>query len=387
MSVDFPSTPAVGQLFDSGTRRYRATAANVWTSDDLTAMTRNRLVNGAMLMSQESGDGAAGSVWTPGGSGWPADQWVGTWNYAAGAAMITHSYGAPFGEGGDAHPWPCRACVIYTNAARGLTSTAYAHIYQYIEGQRIADFKFGTPNALPIVLRFSCMTVAPGDYTFAIHNHDSTRSFYRTFTMNAVDTWQEFVFAIPGDTGGTWKTDNTAGMLVALNAAFEYAYMGGTPGIWNAGTYYTDHVFNFAGARDGYFRISKVGLYLDPFGTGVAPAWVHPNYADEEKLAMRYWYKSRSHRGVWTGASSVGRASVQHPVIMRANPAAGIRGALQMYDGYTGGALASISSNYSNSHMSEIDCSSNNGGHGASRCCTIYTGTLDSDYIAMDARI
>lgn len=383
MSIDFPSTPTVGQVFNPTPRRYRAAAANVWNSDDYSALTRNRLVNGSMIMSQEWGDASAGSTWTPGGSGWPADQWVGVWNYASGAQMLTHGYATDPSEPG----YPGRNIVIYTNAARGLTSTAYAFIYQTIEGNRVADFLWGTPQARPAVLRFACMTVAPGLYSCGVQNNSQTKSWYQSFYMPTAEEWYEFVIPIPGCTTGVWATDNTGWGFVHISAAFEYYYMGGTAGVWGDGVFYSDHVFNFAGARDGYFRVSKVGFYLDPFGTGVAPTWVQPNYADEEKDAMRYWYKSRSHRGVWVGANVVGRAAVANPVIMRTAPSLGIAGALQVYDGVTGGGLSSIPTSYATTHNVEFDFYSTNAGHGVYRSGVIYNNTLDSDYVAASARL
>jgi hypothetical protein len=152
------------------------------------------------------------------------------------------------------------------------------------------------------------------------------------------------------------------------------------------GGYYTDGTFTFAGGPTGHFRVAKVGLYLDQFGTGVPPVWVEPQYAEELIKCMRYWYRCYSPRGVWNGATNLGRASIAHPVTMRVNPGVTVRGAPPMYDGLVGANAAGISNNFSNTLMAEFEVGSTAGGFTVGRPGITYVNTVD-DYYAINARM
>ena len=282
MSVDFPSTPTVGQKYNSGTRRYRASATNVWDSDDYSALLRNRLVNPDMRISQQYPAGANVTGWTNVGSAYVADQWTAAWVWPAGYQWSAMSYAVTTSDGNASLVMPGHACIVHPNGNSPFGAASdFSMIYQRIEGLRVADFLWGTANARPVVLRFACAGEAGVSYSCGIKNIAENRSFFVRFTLAATSTWQEFVVAIPGCTDGVWATDNTAAMFVHFEGAVNTAYAGGTAGVWNANGTLTNSAFN--GHSNGWgFRIAKVGLYLDPFGSGVAPVWTQPQYAEAE---------------------------------------------------------------------------------------------------------
>ena len=351
MPLDFPESPTAGQKYQPG-RKWRYSGAR-WDSDDYSTLLRDRLVNPCMQISNQFGRGGTTGLVAAGG-GYAADQWMTGWNFG-GATVLSHSYEPGVGEGGGG-PWPGGAVVLYSSAPNPLgAANHYGHIYQPIEGNYMADAQWGTAAAKPVVFRFMAMSVQPGTYSMTMMNTAQTHSFYQRFTITAADTWQEFVIAVPACTIGVWPTDNTQWGFVCVNAAFTTAYIGGAPGVWNTGMFYTDTAFNAFQGLAGYFRIAKCGLYLDPYGVGVAPYFEHPQYAEEERKSMRYWYRGYCTRGLWTGTTYCSTISIKHPVPMRAVPSCAIVGGINVYSGDATGLLANLGIQRSNTETLEFD--------------------------------
>ena len=326
-ALDFPSAPAIGQQFTSGTTTWQwdgvawnivplitppiadddppadpyngqlwwnAENGNlyVWYDDGnsaqwvqtagytgaayRTAEARNRIRNPAMQISQENGDTASVA-----NTYYLADQWITSWSSAVGQAGSGRVVSAsPNGSKYALH--------AYVNAADTSLATEWLGINQPIEGTDIADFKWGTADAQQAVLRFWAFANTAGTYGGAIRSTTVSRTFVFDFTLPA-NQWTEVVKVIPGDTGGpAWATDNTkAGELWFTWAAS--AVQCGAPG-WQAGA-----AIGATGQRNGFdtvanhFYIADTGLYKDPLKTGKPPPWQIPDYADELVRCQRYW--------------------------------------------------------------------------------------------------
>jgi len=155
---------------------------------------------------------------------------------------------------------------------------------------------------------------------------------------------------------------------------------------WQAG----DHGWlanNYHGPRDGgTFKLGDVGLYADPYLTGVAPDFKIPNIMDETRRCQRYWYRGYVTRGGINSATLANEMSAPHPVPMRIKPAAAVVGVPRVYDGAATQVITSVSSNASNTKALSIHLTCSAGGLGAGRPAAQYM-TADADYIAVSARM
>jgi hypothetical protein len=244
-----------------------------------TAQARNRIVNGAMQISQEWGS-AAGTA-----QGYhAADQWPMTYVTSGTVTAVQVQAVTPNGSQN-------RLRLSVTVADASLAATDLAQFYQMIEGIRIADFVWGSAAARQVILRFGWKSPA-GTYTIALQNGAGTRSYIASFTISAgqanTDTTQTFV--IPGDTIGAWPTGAVRSLVLVVLIACGSSRQGVAG--WQAGD-----VTTLAGTTNGLatagnvFELFDVGLYLDPNATGVPPPWQMPDEAQELAACQRYWIK------------------------------------------------------------------------------------------------
>jgi len=174
-------------------------------------------------------------------------------------------------------------------------------------------------------------------------------------------------------------------MRIEFSIAMGSTYIG-VEG-WQAGNFFALSTQRNGWAITGNFcGVSQVGLYADPYKTGVAPQWQTPDHAVERQRCQRYWYKAFGLSGGGTySATGVTRAGMRHPVPMRVTPAGSIVGTPKVYDlGATPTitALATVC----NPYAAEFDFTCAAGGLTAVRAAAMYYQT-DNDYIAMNARM
>jgi hypothetical protein len=347
MGLNFPSSPALNQRYQSGLADYIYDGAK-WKRVEQTALTKNRVVNGALILSQENGslDQTSATV-----NWYVADQWYCNSN-TPGSLITTNRHDFTVYN-------PCRYAIqVYAYQAKPtLASGEYFQIIQYIEGLRMADFQWGTAQAKSAVLRFSVMTGngATGTFSLKLANHDESRSFLAPFTIPTAGVWHEIIIPIPGDTTGTWKKDNGIGMqLVWFPAANLPA---GVPG-WQVGPKWTlPGQSNLFTAVNNAMYLGNFGLYLDPLGTGRPPPWETLPYVIDRRECQRYWFWVSSVRGVAGGATQANRMGMAYPVQMRTAPSVSLIGAgnLPIHDGGAGGAVTSILTSYPSADYMEME--------------------------------
>jgi hypothetical protein len=276
--------------------------ANVVTK---TAEPYNRIVNGAMQHSQENGRGGSAT------SGyWVADQW----SYGNGGPTSNLGLSAA-GNPNSLQMW--NGAGTFSPAASSLN-----WIIQKIEGNRMADFGWGTASAKSAVLRFTAwVSAAAAPFVFgAVVKQGGSHSFVQNFTATATPT--EFVMPIPGPTIGTWPTDTAESASIAFCSMAGSNYITSSSRTWVAGHFFAaTGVGNLFSASNQGLNIANVGLYLDPNATGVAPPWVMPDYASELATCQRYYSKGLSGLDGWAGANGAAWTWRQPlPMSMRVNP-------------------------------------------------------------------
>jgi hypothetical protein len=307
---DFPNAPSEGTIFSPTGGPVYVYTGGVWrmqgSGQVVTAEARNRIVNGAMQISQENGNTAIAAV------GYPADQWqivgAGTYGITSQRVQVTTPNGSRD---------RCRLTVTTIDAA--VAATDYLGIRQFIEGIRIADFRWGIASAKQVILRFGFKAPA-GTWTFGVRNQSGGRSYVGLIVISAgqANTDTEQVFVIPGDTAGTWLIDATIGIILDISVMAGTTFQGAT-GWSSANAWGHASASNGAGALNT-FELFDVGLYLDPNATGVPPPWVMPDEAQELEACERYYYKTG---GMFSGSATNGSTyyiSSQKPT-MRITPA------------------------------------------------------------------
>lgn len=342
MGLNFPDIPTAGQIFGN----YQYWMGTGWRRYDITARRRNRIVNGAMLVSQENGNTAIAV------NGYPVDQWN---TSVSGGMVLTAQRVQVNTPNGSAN----RVRLTVTTAKASLAAADHARIMQKLEGVNIADFSYNQPGLTGVgqqsVLRFGFKGPA-GTYSISLHNSDHTRSFVGIFTIAAgsanIDTEQ--VFVIPGDTTGTWLVDNGVGIYLYIIFASGTTYQGSIG--WQAGNRIaTAAVSNGVAVAGAVYELFDAGLYLDPDNTGVPPKWEPVDEGAETLACQRYWYfASATSPGGGNSATQTVRPGGRHPVPMRATPAVTIVGVPTYSDG-TNCNVSAIAGNYSNAAWLEMN--------------------------------
>uniref|UniRef100_UPI003139677C hypothetical protein n=1 Tax=Azorhizobium sp. AG788 TaxID=2183897 RepID=UPI003139677C len=299
-----------GQAFTDGQKAQgRQNLAAAAAGDVL----RNRIINGAMRVSQEWA-----STPVSGGLGYAADQWE---SAASGSGFAcTHAQVQGATPGGASH----RLRITITAAKAALSGTDALVWTQALEGQQVADLQWGTGAARQALARFGFRGPA-GTYSFSIRNGTPDRAYLAGFVIAPgqanLDTLQSFV--IPGDLAGTWATGPTRGLMFSICLAASAAVTGG-PG-WQAG-----NLLAAPGQSNGLastahvFELFDAGLYVDIGNTGVLPVWQMPDPLDELRKSQRYYWKldtpitasSLMVAGIYHGY----QATLFHPVEMRVPP-------------------------------------------------------------------
>jgi hypothetical protein len=236
-----------------------------------TAQIRNRIVNPAMQVSQQGGADSSVSL------SYPADQWSMYWT-GTGMTCTAGRFGTN-----------SKFIRLYNNAAKASLAAGDVSLFsQYLEGNRIADFFWGTASGKQAILRFTLTCSVAGTYGVSIINIPTARSFIKPLTV-AANVAKTFTIVIPPCPDGTWATDNTAGLNLSFSLAAGSTWLAPVEG-WNNGNYRgLVGMSNGMAAATTSFMLTDVGLYLDPDNTGIPPKWQISDEAEELRKCQRYY--------------------------------------------------------------------------------------------------
>jgi hypothetical protein len=241
------------------------------------AGTRNRIINGDMRIDQRN----AGAAVTVNNSAafYATDRWFGFGMTTAGVFTLNRSTSSPTG---------------FTNSLAATCTTADASIAagdryfvnQAIEGFNAADLGFGAAGAQAVALSFWVQSSLTGTYCATLINSAGDRSYVAEYSIAVANTWEYKTIYIPGDTTGTWLSDNGIGVGVRFTLATGTTYQT-TANAWAAGNFNaTSNQVNWMSSSSSRtFRIT--GVQLEP-GT-VATPFERRSYGQELALAQRYY--------------------------------------------------------------------------------------------------
>ena len=207
-------------------------------------------INGAMEVSQERGTGVA----TVSGN-YICDGW----KMSFAGSMAVNGQQAP------ATVVPGFTNVLVSAVPTGqasLGASDFAIIFQQIEGLRTARLAWGTASAQPITIGFWSGHHRTGLYSGSVRNSATNRSYAFTYTQAAADVWQYNIITIPGDTAGTWLTDNTTGILLDFSMGAGSNFTAPSANAWLAGNYQAaPGQINAVAATSDVFRLTGVTVH------------------------------------------------------------------------------------------------------------------------------
>jgi hypothetical protein len=280
------------------------------TADSLQGF-RNRILNGGMVIDQRS----AGASVTPSNEvvTYITDRFY----------FIRNSSTSPTLQQSTDAPAGFTNSLLFTNASTGTTPT-YAQVVQNIEGFNTADLGWGTANAQAITLSFRVKSSLTGTFSVAFRNSATNRSYVTTYTISAANTWETKTVTIPGDTSGTWLTNNGIG----ISLVYRFGGSGGTSSTdqWTAtGDAFASGSVNVMGTANATWQITGVQLEAG----SVATPFERRPFGTELALCQRYFSKLDNNGSgsspIASGIQSSTTAGVlvtNYPVTMRAKPTA-----------------------------------------------------------------
>jgi hypothetical protein len=245
-------------------------SAGVLNVDDLYGF-RNRIINGDMRIAQR------GTAAVTVNSDFPVDRFI-AGNTSDGTFTAQQDASAPAG-------FTSSIKFTTTTADATLTTTQNFTVRHRIEGFNVSDLGWGTAGAQPVTLSFWVRSSLTGTFGGGLRNSASNRSYPFTYTISVADTWEYKTVTIPGDSSGTWVTDNGIGIRLdfALGAGPDVS---GPAGAWNSSNHLSvTGAVSVIGSNGATFQITGVQLEK---GTVATPFERRP-YGMELALCQRYY--------------------------------------------------------------------------------------------------
>ena len=316
------SAPAITTTGDTDTGIYFPTAnetavttggtvAAAFNSNGL--FFRNRIINGDMRIDQRN----AGASVTPTASTYTLDRWRFGCSQAS-KVSVQQSTTAPSGF--------TNSTILTVGAAANVTVASGDEFWyqQRIEGFNVADLAFGTASALTFTVSFWVRSSVTGTYAASFQNNATNYSYVSTFTINSANTFEYKTLTIPGPTAGTWTTDNTVGLYLAIDLG-SGSSMNTTAGSWQSGYYRrTSGCVSWVTNNSATFYITGVQLETG----SVATPFERRPYGTELMLCQRYYFRTTSDDtaymfgGAYADSATRGFAYGSFPVTMRVAPSA-----------------------------------------------------------------
>jgi hypothetical protein len=303
-------SPGANQLAIStgGVQRLLADASgNLTASGGLTvaninggplAGTRNRIINGDMRIDARNN----GASVTQGGGNYTVDRWLIYGN-------VPSKFTAQQNAGSVTPPTGFTHYLgITSSSAYSVASGDQFIINQSIEGLNTADLGWGAANAQTITVSFWVRSSLTGSFGGSVSNDDYTRSYPFGFAIAASNTWEKKTITIPGDTSGTWLTNNAAGIRLYFNMGSGSTQLG-TVNTWGGFFVGPTGATSVIGTNGATFYITGVQLEA---GT-VATPFERRSYGQELALCQRYYEKSYNADVALGTVTTVGAISYRSP--------------------------------------------------------------------------
>ena len=276
------------------------------------AVFRNRIINGAMVISQYNGTTSV----TPTSGSYVIDRFFITATQASKFTTQQLSATPPMG-------FTNYLGITSSSAYTVLTGEIFA-LRHKIEGFNTADLGWGSANAKTVTLSFQVYSSLTGTFGGSLSNSAQNRSYPFSYSIPVANTWTAISVTVAGDTTGTWLTDNSTGIETAFGLGVGATYSG-TAGAWAGANYKSaTGATSVVGTNGATFYITGVQLEVGLNATG----FEYRQYGQELALCQRYFYSLYAAQTNTVGAcigqcystTQVNGLQVPLPVTMRAAP-------------------------------------------------------------------
>jgi hypothetical protein len=179
-----------------------------------------------------------------------------------------------------------------------------------VEGNEIADLKWGTAAARPLLKRFGFKSPIAGTFPVSVVNASGTQSYVAaTVTVQPGEVNSDLVrwIVIPGPTTGLWPSDNGLSFTISIALLAGPSYQGVAG--WQNGVFY--------GLSTGINGMQTAGLSFDVFDFGMYDVSDITNPApfrfelapqrDDEFACFRYYWQADSANNAMYTVSTGGR--------------------------------------------------------------------------------
>lgn len=237
---------------------------------------KNVIINGAMQIDQRNGGGLL--TLTNSSSAYCVDRFQ---FYRDVGGTFTAQYSTT-------SPEDLSTSMVITASTGASPSAAQVNfVQQQVEGVNCTRFKWGTSDAKPATLSFWVRSSVTGSFPVGISNNNLTRSYRFDVTISSANTWTYVTKTIPGDTSGTWTTDDSAGIRLYFDLGSGSDYVG-TADTWT-GTWdiRTSSSMTWGATTGATLYITGVQLEVGSEAT----EFEHRQYGTELLLCQRYYYQ------------------------------------------------------------------------------------------------
>ena len=329
-----------------GTVQANAIQGSINTFSPNSAVFRNRIINGAMVIDQRNA-GASQSI-ASGGATYTLDRFRVS-NQTDGALTSQQTTTAPTGFSNSQK-------ITITTADSSLAIGQFLYLGQWVEGFNFADCGWGTANAKTVTLSFWVRSSLTGTFGGSLTNENVDRSYPFTYTISSVDTWTQISVTVAGDTTGTWVgAANGIGVRVFFGLGVA-SNVSGTAGSWSGNAYYSaTGATSVVGTNGATFFLTGVQLEVG----STATSFDYRPYGTELQLCQRYYFRNSTTNAytAYLQGSADSTTSVflsgGLPTSMRANPTFAQSG-MDLYGQPSGGVSIGAITNRSNQNTASI---------------------------------
>ena len=261
---------------------YTGLAADITAGDTAArAGRKNLIINGGMQVSQRGS-----AVGTPASGGYSLDRFHATTVTGTGKFSVQQTPSTT--ESG----YATRVAAGFNDYLAVTSLSNYAIqandiqlITQSLEGNNVAHLGWGTSSAKTVTLSFLVRSSLTGTFGGSFRNYDNNRSFPFSYAIPVANTWTTISVTVAGDTSGTWKTDNTAGIYLSWGLGVGSTYSGSN-GVWaGALDAAPSNAVSVVGTSGATFYLTGVQLETG----SVATDFEHRSYGEELALCQRYY--------------------------------------------------------------------------------------------------
>ena len=220
------------------------------------------------------------------------------------------------------------ACTGVSSAGAG----DHAYFLTMLEGQDCQRLQYGTANAKTVTLSFWVKSSKAGIYTISVYSVAATNyQIAIEYTISSADTWEYKTINITPTAGSTSLITSSGGLIADNNGQALTLYFGllwgsnvtgAANNTWVTGgtAYGTANQVNWLDSTSNRFYITGIQVEV---GANATP-FEHRSYGDELERCQRYFQilgkGGSAPLGEGIRYESNVLSTVDHPVVMRANP-------------------------------------------------------------------